>query len=42
MAIVYGYPQEVRGDTQMVELDCVLISITPREWYGTDIWDYGR
>jgi hypothetical protein len=42
MAIVYGYPDAVRASTGVVELRCVLISFAPREWYGTDIWDYGR
>lgn len=42
MAIVYGYPEAVRSDSAVVEVRCLMISIAPREWYGTDIWDYGR
>jgi hypothetical protein len=42
MAIAYGYPEVVRSDSGVVELRCLVISIAPREWYGTDIWDYGR
>ena len=42
MAIVYGYPEAVRADSAVVDLRCIVISIAPPEWYGTDIWDYGR
>lgn len=41
MAIVYGHPEAVRPDGVIV-LQEVSVSFAPREWYGTDIWDYGR
>jgi hypothetical protein len=42
MAIVYGYPEAVRAQSEIVDFRCVAISTAPPEWYGTDIWDYGR
>jgi hypothetical protein len=42
MAIVYGYPEAVHADSRVVDLRCTFVSIAPREWYATDIWDYGR
>lgn len=42
MAVAYGYPEVVHAQSEIVELRCVGISAAPAEWYGTDIWDYGR
>ena len=41
-AIVYGYPISIDRKSQQVILDCKLISFAERDWYATDIWDYGK
>lgn len=42
MAIVYGFPQSIDGDSGDVILRCEMISFVDERYYRTDIWDYGR
>lgn len=42
VAIIYGYPLEIEPGTNRILLDCKMISFASRNWYATDIWDYGR
>src|SRR2546426_3100154 len=41
MAIVYGRPARIR-DGGVVVMDCAMLRTLKREFYSTEVWEYGR